>query len=50
MVLGMLVVSLGISLPLVGWAVALTVMIIGTGAILLERLDHRARLHYLGLA
>jgi len=37
MVLGVIVVSLGMSLPAVGWAVALFVLITGVGALVLER-------------
>ena len=37
MTLGVIIVSLGISLPAVGWAIALLVLITGAGALVLER-------------
>ena len=41
MVLGVAIVSLGMSLPAVGWAIALFVLITGVGALVLERSGHR---------
>lgn len=37
MILGVAIVSLGISLPAVGWAIAMLVLITGVGALVLER-------------
>jgi len=37
MVLGVAIVSLGMSLPNFGWAIGLLVMITGAGALVLER-------------
>lgn len=44
MALGALVVSLGLSLPFVGWAVALAVVLTGAGALAMEWRDRRTRL------
>jgi hypothetical protein len=41
MVLGVVIVSLGMSLPAVGWAIGLFVLITGVGALVLERSGHR---------
>ena len=37
MAIGVLIVSLGMSLPVVGWAIVLAVMLFGAGAIVIER-------------
>jgi hypothetical protein len=37
MVLGVIIVSLGMSLPSIGWAIALLVLVTGVGALMLER-------------
>jgi hypothetical protein len=41
MILGVAIVSLGMSLPSIGWAVALLVLITGVGALMLERTGRR---------
>jgi hypothetical protein len=42
LVLGVFVVSLGVSLPAVGWVVALAVLVAGAGALVLEQREQRA--------
>ncbi len=42
MLAGIVIVSLGISLPFVGWIVAIAVLLFGAGALLLERRGSRA--------
>ena len=42
MVLGVIIVSLGMSLPSIGWAIALLVLVTGVGALMLERGGRRA--------
>jgi hypothetical protein len=37
MAMGVLIVSLGISLPFIGWAIALAIVLFGAGALILER-------------
>ena len=44
MALGALVVSLGITLPIVGWVILLAVLIEGVGALVLERGQQREAL------
>jgi cytoskeletal protein CcmA (bactofilin family) len=44
MVVGALVVSLGVSLPIVGWVVALAVVLTGVGALAVEWRDRRFRM------
>lgn len=50
MALGALVVSLGVTVPFLGWAVAGLVVISGAGALALEERDLRSQLHGTGLA
>jgi hypothetical protein len=49
MALGALIVSFGVTLPVVGWVVALIVLVAGTGALALERRETHGRLREIGL-
>ena len=44
MVVGALLVSLGVSLPIVGWLIALVVVLTGAGALAVDWRDRRLRM------
>jgi hypothetical protein len=48
MVVGASIVSLGITLPFVGWVIAIFVLMLGAGALAVERRDTRARVQHAG--
>ena len=45
MILGVLIVSVGITLPIVGFVVTALVVIVGAGALVMERRSQRVHAH-----
>jgi len=50
MTVGVFVVSLAVSLPIAGWVIAMAVLIVGAGALAIERRDARFQMRASGLA